>query len=183
MLLIPPAPIKVWKTVPNYGDFNSGTRHGQAIFNENSKRLPEDKHLDLPRLDGRDIHKVLHTREFHLHGIVNVFSTKVHLFRVVHKKSNLLSQHREIILEDCQSASLVMFYNRCAHKDAVTDSLFNLIILDPARNPRHKSKFNKIANSNVAVKMIENFLPVNRFDDILEHKEQLLYLLNITFVS
>jgi len=69
-----------------------------------------------------------------------------------------------------------MFHNRCTHKDAVTDSLFNLIILDPARNPRHKSKFNKIANSNVAVKMIENFLPVNRFDDILEHKEQLLYL-------
>ena len=51
-----PAPAVVWRTAPDHGDINPGTKHGQTIFREITKGLPINQRLDLTRSNGPQIH-------------------------------------------------------------------------------------------------------------------------------
>ena len=170
----PPATVEVWKTAPDRGNFNPGTRHGQMIFNEKSKGLPEDKRLDLTRSNGPAIHKLFRARETHLSGIVNI-PTEFDQFGRVSETSNLLSQHHKITLEDCQRAGHVLFQDAFRNADDVTAPPFYATTQDPANVPSHQDRFYDIVNNNVVVKIIQNSLTVNGFDDLLEHKSLFSY--------
>ena len=70
----------------------------------------------------------------------------------------------------------IMLRDGVIYADDVIAPPFTPTILDIAGNSRHKTKFYENTNNNVAVKIIENFLTVNGFDDLLQHKEQFSYL-------
>ena len=114
----PPAPIEVWKTAPDRGNFNPGTKHGQIIFNEKLKGLPEDKRLDLNRTNGPDIHKVLRAREPHFRGITAI-PIKIDALGSVVEFGNILSQHQKITLLDCQRAGHIMFQDGFTNRNTV----------------------------------------------------------------
>ena len=170
----PPAPIEVWKTAPDRGNFNPGTKHGQIIFNEKLKGLPEDKQLDLNRTSGPDIHKVLRAREPHFRGITAI-PIKIDALGSVVEFGNILSQHQKITLLDCQRAGHIMFQDGFTNRNTVPPPPFTATVLDPANNVGHKAKFYNIVNNNVAVKIIQNTLTVNGYDDLLEMKEFFTY--------
>ena len=107
--------------------------------------------------------------EIHRCGIENIL-TKVDLFVRVLETSNLLSQHHKTSLEDCQRASHIMFQDAVTNPYDVTVPPFNATILDPANISAHKDSFYEIVHNNAAVKIIENSLTVNGFDDFHEHK-------------
>ena len=102
--------------------------------------------------------------------------TKIDLFGRVSEISNLLSQHNNIFLEDCQRAGHVIFQDGFTHADDVAVPPFNAVILNPANVTVHKDSFYKIVHNNVAVKIIGNSLTVNGFDDLLEHKSLFSYV-------
>jgi hypothetical protein len=89
------------------GNFNPGTKQGQANFNEKSKGLPQDTRLQFLRINGPKTCTVLCIRELLLYGIMGV-PTLVALNGKIRKSSNLLSQHQKITLKDCQNADNVM---------------------------------------------------------------------------
>ena len=93
----------------DHGSSNPGIENGQEMLNEKSKGLPEDKHLDLLRLNGPEIHKILRAREIHLCGIINL-PTTVNLFGMVCKTFNHLSQHQKITFEDFQKTGHVICF-------------------------------------------------------------------------
>ena len=170
----PPAPVEVWKTAPDRGDFNPGTKHGQLIFNEKSKGLPEDKRLDLNRTNGPDIHKVLRARELHFRGVAEI-PTKIDALGNPEEFGNILIQHQKITLSDCQRAGHFLFQDGFLLQDRVPAPPFTATVLDPANNPGHKPRFYQVVNNNVAVKIIQNTLTVNGYDDLLALKELFTY--------
>ena len=131
MLLLTPAFTEVWKSAPAKGNFNSGTKHNHPMFIKRSKGLPDDKHFDLSRENGPEIHKMFCTREFHLRRIVNV-PTMVHLFGVIQTTSNLLSQNQRTTLEDFPRVGRVIFQDGFTYVHDVTAAPLNSTTLDPA---------------------------------------------------
>jgi hypothetical protein len=170
----PPLPVEVWKTAPDRGNFNPGTKHGQLIFNEKSKGLPEDKRLDLNRTNGPNIHKVLRAREPHFRGVTEI-PIEIDLFGNVRESGNILIQHQKITLSNCQRAGHVLFQDGFSLQDDVPPPPFTATVLDPANTPGHKAKFYEVVNNNVAVKIIQNTLTVNGYDDLLALKELFTY--------
>lgn len=170
----PPAPVEVWKTAPDRGNFNPGTKHGQLIFNEKSKGLPEDKRLDLNRTNGPNIHKVLRAREPHFRGVTEI-PIKIDALGNVVESGNILIQHQKITLSDCQRAGHILFQDGFSLQDPVPATPFTATVLDPANTPGHKARFYKVVNNNVAVKIIQNTLTVNGYDDLLALKDLFTY--------
>ena len=76
---------------------------GQKIFMGKPKGLPEDKRLDLNRSNGPKIHRVLRVRELNFRTSTNV-PTELAFDGTILKTGNLLSQHQNITLADCQWA-------------------------------------------------------------------------------
>ena len=68
-----------------------------------------------------------------------------------------------------------MFQDTFTQAEIVMAPVCYATILDPANIPAHKDSFYEIVHNNVAVKIIENSLTVNGFDDLLEHKSLFSY--------
>ena len=158
---------------PDRGNFNPGTKHGQSIFLEKSKGLPEDKRLDLSRSNGPEIHKVLRARELNFRNVTDI-PYSLSADGIILKSGNLLTQHQKITLAGCQWAGHVLFCDDVSYADATQGrsppSPFTGTVLDPSNNPGHKDMFYNIVNNNVTVKIIENILTVSGYDDLLELK-------------
>ena len=104
----PPAPAVVWRTAPDHGDINPGTKHGQTLFMEITKGLPIDQRLELTRSNGPQIHIFLRARESNFRAVTNIpynwFSDGN-----VAQTANLLQQHHHLRLYDVQRAGHALF--------------------------------------------------------------------------
>ena len=69
---MPPVPDIMWRTAPDHGDINRGTKHGQTLFMEMIKELPIDQRLDLTRTNGPLIHKYLRAHEPNFRAVTDI---------------------------------------------------------------------------------------------------------------
>ena len=67
-----PVPSIVWRTASDHGDINPGTKHGQTLFMDITKRLPIDQRFDLTRSNGSLIHIFLRARESNFRAITDI---------------------------------------------------------------------------------------------------------------
>ena len=94
-----PVPNIVWRTAPDHGDTDPGTKNSQTLFMEITKRLPHDQRLDPTRSNGPLIHEYLRARESNFRAVID---TPIQWFTDgnVYRTTNLLQQHNWFIF--CQ---------------------------------------------------------------------------------
>ena len=129
---------EVWKTTPYSGDFNPGTNHGNTIFVEKTKGLPEANRLDLTEKNSQAIHKYFRAREMLMGDIIHKVPIEYNPDGTVKTNRNLISQYQQITLDDCQQAAIARYDTALAVGTQIADPPFNMKVLDPGADDADK---------------------------------------------
>ena len=97
---------EVWKTTPFSGDFNPGTKLGNSIFIEKKKGSAEADRLDLNKANLLEIHIFFRSRERFMGNVISKIPTQFNRDGTVKSTANLLTQYRQIMLENVQRATI-----------------------------------------------------------------------------
>ena len=95
---IPLAP-EVWTENPTQGDFNPGTKSGEAIFKLKAKGLPDDKRITLERKNAPQFCRILQAKASTFGSIMTNIPVEFDAAGNVTKRGNLISEYSCISLE------------------------------------------------------------------------------------
>ena len=166
---------EVWKTTPYSGDFNPGTKHGNTIFTEKTKGLPEASRLDLTKKNSQAIHKYFRGQEMLMGDVVRKVPIEYNPDGSIKTTRNLISQYQQISLENCQRAAIARYDNALGAGVAIPDPPFTMKDLDPGSNANDKIQFYKKVHSSVTAHIVKNGLSIAGYDDLLLQKDKFSY--------
>ena len=118
MAAVPPAPTAdSWVDKPNVGNFNTGIKVGQAIFEKNTKSLKEENRLTATKKDDQAICRFLENKDLALGKVNTRIPTTYDAVRYPTEWGKLLCEYGSIYMNILQREAHKCFRNTVATFD------------------------------------------------------------------
>ena len=133
MAEIPPAPAaEIWVDNPSVGNFNTGTKSGQAIFEKKTIDLKEENCLTATKKDYQAIRRFLYNKSPALGKVVTRILIKYNAHGDPAQWVNLLREYGSISMNLLQREAHKRFSDPVSTYDHLPAAPFTVTTLDPA---------------------------------------------------
>jgi hypothetical protein len=160
---------RIWSIDPFTSHINPGSRQGQSIFLEKTKSL--DKKYRIRQEDSAEFLLELRSREHTLGTIVTHIPTQRDAHGVGTIFKNLLTNHRNISLDDC-TRNAISFYDVRLLESQKTPEVLLMRTLDPENHAVDEAHFYLRVDSNIIFTFLKNNLQKSDYLMLMRKKEQ-----------
>ncbi len=172
---IPLAP-EIWTENPTQGDFNPGTKSGEAIFKLKTKGLPKDKRISLEWKNSAQFLHILQAKASTFGSIVTSIPVEFDAGGNVTEWGNLISKYSCISLDVLKQSAHARFATALAHGNQIPQAPWTKQGLDPTNVPNDKVTFYERVHSHVIAKWIKNMLDDVLYSNLLLKKNEFSFI-------
>ena len=168
MAAVPPAPAAdSWVDNTNVGNFNPGTKSGQAIFENKTKGLKEDNRLTATKKDAQAISLFLENRAPALGKFVSWIPITYDAVGDPTEWENLIWKYGSIYLNILQREAHKCFRKPVDIVGHLYGSPFTVTTLDSSNVNNYKKLFYSRVDSQVAAELIKNILTDDEYSNMM----------------
>ena len=171
---LPSAP-EIWTENPTQGDFNPGTKAGEAIFKLKSKGPSDDKRIGFERKNAQQFRRLLQAKESTFGSVVTNVPIEFDAAGAVTERKNLIEEYACIPLEALQRAAHKRFGTALAHNAPIPQAPFLKTALDPSNNANDKTTFYDRVHSHVVAEWLKNTLDDASYATLLLKKKHFCF--------
>ena len=151
-------PAEVWSVNPLIGNFNPGTKTGQAIFEKKTKGLPAGSRFTATKKDAQAIRRFLQGKSATLGEVVTRIPVAFDGAGLPTSHANLLTEYSSISSDRLIREAHKRFSTGVDEGDELPAPPYKLKVLDPANVDADKTTFYARVNSQVNMELIKNIL-------------------------
>ena len=168
---------------PFHGDFNPGTVHGQKIFEQKTKGLPENERLTLTKKDGPNFRRLVESKSGEFGKCVTSIPIEIDNAGVTVKTASILKDYALISLERCQRQAHNRYSTALAETDPICTDAWKTRNIDPATNNDDKKSFYDQVHSQVVAEWLRNVLTSEDYEKLMRKKKHFTFTDDTTGVE
>ena len=171
---MPSAP-EVWTENPTQGDFNPGTKSGEAIFKMKTKGLPDDKRINFDKKNAPQFRRLLQAKGPTFGATVTSIPVEFDARGNVTKRKNLISEYPCIELDTLKRAAHSRFGTALANGAPIPAAPWTKRQLNPATSANDKAAFYEKVHSHVIAEWLKNVLDEISYASLLLKKKEFTF--------